>query len=174
MMPAMKSFDIDTFAATPYTIKMIDGGINSPKVPAPASVPIIILSGYPRRLSSGIVILPIVAQVAADEPDTAAKIAQPTTFVCNRRPGMRLSQGVKPTNKSCESRDRNKISPIHRNKGRAVSVQLDEAPQMVMAMASPAGRLENNSIPSHAVPARVSPTQTPQARNPNMDTTSMV
>src|SRR5690606_25727662 len=47
-------------------------------------------------------------------------------------------------------------------------------PQMVMAMASPAGRLENSSIPSHAVPARVSPTQTPQARNPNMDTTSMV
>src|SRR3546814_1472594 len=36
-------------------------------------------------LFRSMVILPTVAQVAADEPDTAAKIAQPITFVCNSR-----------------------------------------------------------------------------------------
>src|SRR5690606_21878835 len=87
---------------------------------------------------------------------------------------MRSSQGASPLNRSCDRRDRNRISPIQRNKGSAVSVQLDEAPQMVMAMASPAGRLENSSMPSQAVPARVRPTHTPQARNPKMETTSMV
>src|SRR5690606_29162845 len=57
---------------------------------------------------------------------------------------------------------------------KAVSVQLDEAPQMVMAMASPAGRLENSSMPSQAVPASVRPTQTPDARNPKIEMMSRV
>ena len=43
--PAMKSCAIDTLAMTPYTIMMIDGGIRSPSVPAPASVPIVMSSG---------------------------------------------------------------------------------------------------------------------------------
>ena len=47
---------------------MIDGGIIRPKVPAPASEPTEMASGYPRRRSSGSVILPMVAQVAALEP----------------------------------------------------------------------------------------------------------
>src|SRR5690606_28206780 len=113
------------------------------------------------------VILPMVAQVAADDPDTAAKIAQPTTLVWSKRPGMRSSQGARPLNKSWERRERNRISPIQRKRGRAVRVQLDAAPQIVMAMASPAGRLEKSSMPSQAVPASVNPTHTPQARKPN-------
>src|SRR5690554_3336547 len=120
------------------------------------------------------VILPMVAQVAADDPDTAAKMAQPTTLVCSKRPGSQLSHGASPRNRSCDSRDRNRISPIHRNKGSAVSVQLDEAPHMVMAMASPAGRLENSSMPSHAVPASVRPTHTPDARKPKIETINSV
>src|SRR5690606_20052184 len=47
------------------------------------------------------------------------------------------------------------------NRGRAVRVQLLELLQIVMAMASPAGRLENSSMPNQATPARVRPTQTP-------------
>lgn len=86
------------------------------------------------------VILPTVAQVAADEPETAAKMAQPMTLVCSSRPGSRFSHGARPLNRSSDRRVRNRISPIHRNSGRAVSVQLDEAPQIVTAMASPAGR----------------------------------
>src|SRR3546814_14675335 len=45
---------------------------------------------------------------------------------------------------------------------------------MVMAMASPAGRLENSSMPSQAVPASVRPTQVPQARKPKMDAINKV
>src|SRR3546814_16403460 len=101
-------------------------------------------------------------------------MAQPTVLGCSSRAGTRSSDGASPVKRYCDRRERNRISPIQRNKGRAVSVQLDDAPQMVMAMASPAGRLENNSIPSQAVPARVRPTHTPPARNPKMDTTSMV
>src|SRR5690606_31880938 len=120
------------------------------------------------------VILPMVATVAADEPDTAAKIAQPITLVWSRRPGMRFNQGARPLNKSCDKRVRKRISPIHRNRGRAVSVQLEAAPQMVMAMASPAERAEKTSMPSHAAPAKVRPTQTPHARKPMIEITSMV
>src|SRR5512134_2289911 len=110
---------------------MIDGGISSPSVPAPASDPTAISSGYLRRESSGSVILPIVAQVAADEPDTAAKIAQPMMLVCSRRPGTRSSHGARPRNMSSDSRVRNRISPIQQNSGSAVSVHDDELPQMV-------------------------------------------
>ncbi|MCY1549305.1 hypothetical protein D9M68_854680 [compost metagenome] len=77
-------------------------------------------------------------------------------------------------NKSSDRRVRNRISPIHRKSGRAVSVQLEDAPQMVTAMASPAGRLENISMPIHAVPARVRPTQTPQPSNAKIETTNRV
>src|SRR3546814_14038178 len=100
------------------------------------------------------VILPTVAQVAADEPDTAAKMAQPMTLVCSRRPGRRFSQGARPLNRSSDRRVRNRISPIHRNRGRAVSVQLDAAPQMVTPMASPAGRLETISIDTQEASGR--------------------
>ncbi len=41
----MKSRAIDTSAATPYTIMMIDGGMRRPRVPAPASVPMTLPSG---------------------------------------------------------------------------------------------------------------------------------
>jgi magnesium-transporting ATPase (P-type) len=65
-------------------------------------------------------------------------------------------------------------TPIHKNKGNAVNVQLEEAPQIVMAIASPAGLLENSSIPSHAVPASVSPTHTPPAKKPKSETINNV
>ncbi len=70
------------------------------------------------------VILPMVAQVAAEEPETAANSPQPTTLVCSRRPGMRCIQGDRPVNMSSARRERNRISPIQMNIGRAVSSQL--------------------------------------------------
>src|SRR6478736_4311564 len=105
---------------------MMDGGISRPSVPAPASEPIVMSSGYPRLLSSGSVILPMVAQVAAELPDTAAKIVQPMMLVCSRRPGSRSSQGARPLNMSSDSRVRNRISPIQQNSGSAVSVHDDD------------------------------------------------
>src|SRR6218665_587728 len=99
----------------------------------------------------------MVAQVAALEPETAAKMVQPTTLVCSRRPGRPCTQGDRPLNMSCDSRVRNRISPIQMNRGKAVSVQLEAEPQIVTAMASPAGRDENSCMPIQATPERVSP-----------------
>src|SRR5512134_1862962 len=143
---------------------MIDGGISSPSVPAPASDPTAISSGYLRRESSGNVILPIVAQVAADEPDTAAKIVQPMMFVCSSRPGSHCSHGARPRNRPSESRVFSRISPIHTNSGSAVSVQLDSDPHTVSARASPPGRVVKSSMPSQATPSTAMPIQTPAPR----------
>src|SRR5690606_12135663 len=108
-------------------------------------------------------ILPTVAQVAADEPETEAKIVQPITLVCSKRPGKALTQGARPRNMFSDRLVRYRISPIQTNRGRAVSVQLLAEPQMVMAMASPAARAVKNSMPNQATPANVNPTQTPPA-----------
>ena len=80
-IPAKKSFVMLSLMVTPYTISVSDGGIIQPRVAAPASVPIIIGSGYFRFRSSGMDIFPTVVSVAADEPDTAANTVQPTIFV---------------------------------------------------------------------------------------------
>ena len=45
-------------------------------------------------------------------------------------------------------RVRNRISPIQMNSGSAVSVQLEDEVQMVVIMASPAGRGVNASTPT--------------------------
>src|SRR4249920_1073811 len=105
----------------------------------------------------------MVAQVAALDPDTAAKIAQPTTLVCSRRPGRCCTHGARPRNMSLDKRVRNRISPIQMNSGSAVSVQLDDEPQIVTAIASPAGRELNSCMPIHATPDSVRPIHTPLA-----------
>src|SRR5690606_38451801 len=103
----------------------------------------------------------MVATVAADEPDTAAKIAQPMMLVWSSRPGSRFIHGASPWNMSCDSRVRNRISPIQMKSGSAVSVQLEAAPHTVTAIASPAGRGEKSCIPIQATPVSARPIQTP-------------
>src|SRR3954471_13638046 len=114
----------------------------------------------------------MVAHVAALEPETAAKIAQPTTLVWSRRPGRRRIHGARPLNMSSLRRVRNRISPIQMKSGSAVSVQLDDEPQIVTAMASPAGRELNSCMPIQATPESVRPIQTPLARIANSERTS--
>ena len=58
------------------------------------------------------------------------------------------------------------------NKGRAVSVQLEEEPQIVTDMASPAGRLLNNCMPTQATPDNERPIQTPLPKMTNSVKTS--
>src|SRR3982751_364101 len=106
----------------------------------------------------------MVAQVAAEDPDTAAKMVQPMTLVCSRPPGSRLTQGARPLNMLSLSLVRNRISPIHTKRGKAVSVQLDDDPQMVTAMASPAAREEKSCMPIQATPDSVRPIHTPEPR----------
>ncbi|MNK92374.1 hypothetical protein D3C87_1124940 [compost metagenome] len=59
----------------------------------------------------------MVAQVAADEPDTEPKMPQPRMFTCISRPGSQLSQGESPENICSDSLVRNRISPIQTNSG---------------------------------------------------------
>src|SRR5690606_36543747 len=47
------------------------------------------------------------------------------------------------------------------NMGSAVSVHEEEARQTTVIIASPAGRLVNSSIPTHATPSSARPIQTP-------------
>ena len=98
--------------------------------------------------------------VAAEDPDTAAKIVQPTMLVWSKPPGNQLIHGASPLNISWDKRVRNNISPIQINKGRAVKVQLEAPVQIVVIIASPAGRTVNNSMPTQATPMSASPIQT--------------
>src|SRR5699024_9801873 len=68
---------------------------------------------------------PMVAQVAAEDPDTAANSPLPKTLTCNNRPGMRRSQGSIPEKISSDRREWNRISPIQMNSGSGVSDQPD-------------------------------------------------
>src|SRR5215471_5128137 len=114
----------------------------------------------------------MVAQVAAEEPETAAKMLQPMMLVCSSLPGTRSSQGASPLNMSSDKRVRNRISPIHTNSGRAVSVHDEAVPQTVTAMASPAGRDENSCMPIHATPVSDRPIHTPLPSSTNSATIS--
>src|SRR5215472_6715037 len=116
----------------------------------------------------------MVAQVAADDPDTAAKIVQPMMLVCSSLPGTRASHGASPLNMSSDKRVRNRISPIQTKSGSAVSVHDDAVPQIVTAIASPAGRDEKSSMPIHATPASDKPIHTPLPSRTNRATTSKV
>ena len=51
-------------------------------------------------------ILPTVVRVAADEPETAAKMVQPTMLVWSSFPGSGAIQGASPLNMSSDSRVR--------------------------------------------------------------------
>jgi hypothetical protein len=53
------------------------------------------------------------------------------------------------------------------NRGRAVNVQLLELVQIVVIIASPAGRVVNNSIPTNATPIRARPIQIELPNNVN-------
>ena len=111
--------------------------------------------------------------MAADEPETEAKIVHPITLVCSKRPGRALTHGASPRNMLSERLVRYRISPIQTNKGRAVSVQLLAELQIVMAMASPACRAVKNSRPNQATPASVRPTHTPPLSRVSKTTVSM-
>ena len=107
------------------------------------------------------------ATVAADDPEIAAKMAQPNIFICIKPPGNFDSQGDKPLNKFSDNFVRNKISPIQTKSGRAVSDQDDPMLHMVVAIASPTGLEVNIIIPIVETPIMLIPTQTPDPRNIN-------
>ena len=145
----------------------MDGGINNPKVPDPAKLPNSNFSGYFLFLNSGIDILPTVATVAADDPDIAANNAQPTTFTCTNPPGNLDNHGDKPLNKFSDNLVLNKISPIQTKRGRAVNVQEELVPHIVVAIASPTGLVVNNTMPIAETAIILKATQTPDPNRNN-------
>src|SRR5512134_405674 len=101
-------------------------------------------------MSSGSATLAIVAQVAEDEPETAAKMPQPKTLTCIRRPGSQPSHGARPSNISSESLVRNRISPIHTNSGSAASVHEAFEPQKAWNRFTSGGLVVKNCSPIQA------------------------
>ena len=153
----------------------MDGGISNPKVPDPAKLPNSNFSGYFLFLNSGIDIFPTVATVAAEEPDIAANNAHPTTFTCTNPPGSFDSHGDKPLNKFSDNLVLNKISPIQTKSGRAVNVQDELVPHIVVAIASPTGLVVNNNIPTAETAIMLKATQTPEpSRNNNKEIKNIV
>ena len=138
---------------------MIEGGIRNPNVPDPASDPI--------AVSSGTLIRPTVAVVAAEDPETAANSAQPNTLTCSNPPGRRRVRGASPANMSAARRDRNRISPIQMKIGRAVRSQTVIAPQTLVANTAPAGAPEASVIAANPTAISANPTQRPSARHKN-------
>ncbi len=106
---------------------------------------------------------PMVAAVAAEEPETAAKIAQPRTLTCSSRPGTRPSQGASPENMSCDRRERSRISPIRMNSGSEASDQECECPQRLVASTSPCGASAKTVMAKSASASSDTATQVPAA-----------
>src|SRR5512147_2350434 len=92
----------------------------------------------------------MVAQVAAEEPDTAAKMPQPTMLTCIRRPGSQSTHGERPANISSDRRVRNRISPIQTNSGSAASDQDALDPQKDWNRLTAGGLLVKNCSPNQA------------------------
>src|SRR5690625_2366355 len=141
--------------------------MSSPRVPAPANEPMLILSSYPRFLSSGKEILPMVAVVADDEPLTAAKMPQANTLMCTNPPGKERTQGPRPSNISWASLVRYRISPIQIKSGKAVSAQLVEDSQLLAAKIKPAGVSAKNTNPIIAQAIKANPIHTPSPKSNN-------
>src|SRR5439155_23104334 len=106
----------------------------------------------------------MVAQVAAEEPDTAAKIPQPITFTWVSRPGSHCSQGERPRNISSDNLVRNRISPIQMNSGSAASVQDALALQLAVASTLPSGTSVVSAIATKPTNPSETAIHTPLAR----------
>src|SRR4030081_1762226 len=105
----------------------------------------------------------MVAQVAADEPDTEPKIPQPRMVVCISRPGTLLSQGERPSNISSDSLVRNRISPIQMNIGRAARGQEGVGAQKTVERVFAGGVAVKKAMPIQPTIASVMAIQTPPA-----------
>ena len=111
--------------------------------------------------------------VAADEPEMAAKIEQPMTLTCSSRPGSSAAHGERPRNSDCDSRVRNRISPIRMNSGSASSSWVVRMFQAYCASSLSSGMSRNSASSTVPVTASVQPIHRPPARKAN-STTNMV
>src|SRR3954468_24499272 len=97
----------------------------------------------------------MVAQVAADDPDTEPNTPHPRMVVCISRPGTRLSHGARPSNICSDSFVRKRISPIQMNSGRAASSQDALLSQNAEKRFLPGSVFVKNAWPTQPTIARV-------------------
>src|SRR5688572_13903647 len=90
-------------------------------------------------------------------------MAQPRMFTCIRRPGSQPSQGARPSNISCESRVRYRISPIQTKSGSAASVHEALEPQNDWKRFTSGGLEVRNCRPAQATTASEIAIHTPPA-----------
>jgi hypothetical protein len=117
---------------------------------------------------------PTTCVVAADEPDTAANIEQPSIVVCSRRPGRKATHGAIPENSDCDRRVRNSSSPIRMNSG---SETISEDVRMLndhSAICRMVGRLVNTSSNTMPMPISAGPIQIPAISVTVISTSSQV
>src|SRR5688500_18895884 len=105
----------------------------------------------------------MVAQVADEDPETAAKIPQPKMLTCMSRPGSQPSQGARPSNISSESLVRNRISPIQTNSGSAARVHEAFEPQNAWNRLTSGGLVVKNCSPIQATAPMAMAIHTPPA-----------
>ena len=110
---------------------------------------------------------PTTCVVAADEPEIAAKIEQPTTFTCSSRPGSSPAHGASPWNSERDRRDWNRISPIRMNIGSASSSCVVRMFQAYCASSLSSGMLRKIASSTAPVAPSVSPIQMPPASAEN-------
>src|SRR5262249_35294873 len=112
-------------------------------------------------MSSGSATFAIVAQVAADDPETVPKIPHASTLTCMSGPGSHVSHGASPSNISSDSLVRNRISPIHTNSGSAAMVQLALEPQNDWNRFTSGGVVVKKCSPAQATAASAIAIHTP-------------
>src|ERR1044071_8177900 len=110
---------------------------------------------------------PTTCVVAADEPEIAAKIEQPTTLTCSSRPGSSPAHGASPWNSERDRRDWNRISPIRMNIGSASSSCVVRMFQAYCASSLARGIVRNSAGITAPVAPSVSPIQMPPASAEN-------
>ena len=115
-------------------IMLTDGGIRIPRVPPAASVPRNRRLSYPYFSSWGMATVPMVAAVAALDPDVAANRAQAPTLECIRPPGSQLTHWVTAEYMRSAMPARSRISPSRMNSGtvrnRKVAVEVHASSPM--------------------------------------------
>src|SRR5262245_23978375 len=116
----------------------------------------------------------MVAQVAAEEPETVPKIAQPRMLTCIRRPGSQPSQGDRPSNISSDSLVRYRISPIQTNSGSAARVSEALERQNDWNRLGIGSALVKNCRPNHATAASEIAIQTPPTSSISSSTNSTI
>ena len=108
----------------------------------------------------------MVAQVAAEEPDTEPKMPQPITLTCISLPGNHSNHGARPLKICPDNRVLNKISPIQMNMGSADKVQLSADVHMEVTKLKAGGDEVKKYIPAQATTPKVMAIHKPQPAIP--------